>query len=282
MGIIGHAVGDTPWAAWSLDSPAIVLTLLGALLFAQGFLRLRARRAALAPWSRAGLFGAGLALSCLAIVSPIDHVGEEYLQWAHMLQHVLIADVGPALMLLAVRGPLALFVIPRAVLGPLARFKPLQTALRTLLRPAVSVTLWVAALVIWHVPALYESALTDRGAHAAMHFSFVAVGLLVWTQIVDPGAKARLTVSQRLGVVALVFWVGQILAYVIAFTPEPLFDPYVDQPTRLLGLSPLTDQKLAAVVMIVEQMAALGTAFWLLYRTKTRDAARVAEAPVWR
>ena len=35
------------------------------------------------------------------------------------------------------------------------------------------------------------------------------------------------------------------MAYVILFDFRPLFSTYVDQPVRLLGLSPLTDQKLA-------------------------------------
>ncbi len=278
MRLVGHAAGDTPWTAWSLDLPVIALSLLGLALFAHGFLRLRRRRAALAPWSRAGLFASGVALSALAIVSPLDHLGEEYLQSAHMLQHVVLADIGPALMLLAVRGPLSLFFLPKLVLRPLARLRRARAALDLLLHPTVSVALWVAVLVVWHVPRLYEAALHQPAAHAAMHVGFVTVGLLLWSQIVDPGARKRLSLSQRLGVVALVFWIGQILAYVIAFTPEPLFATYVDQPIRLLGLSPLTDQKLAAVVMIVEQMASLGIAFWLLYRARARINAPVMPA----
>ena len=39
---------------------------------------------------------------------------------------------------------------------------------------------------------------------------------------------------------------------------------------RLLGLSPLTDQKLAGVVMMVEQVATVGLAFVLLLRAAQR------------
>ena len=45
------------------------------------------------------------------------------------------------------------------------------------------------------------------------------------------------------------------MAYVMLFDFRPLFSTYVDQPVRLLGLSPLTDQRLAGVVMMVEQIA---------------------------
>ena len=60
------------------------------------------------------------------------------------------------------------------------------------------------------------------------------------------------------------------MAYVILFDFRPLFSTYVDQPVRLLGLSPLTDQKLAGVVMMVEQIATVGLAFVLLLRASPR------------
>jgi len=57
---------------------------------------------------------------------------------------------------------------------------------------------------------------------------------------------------------------------VIAFSFEPFFPTYVEQPVRLLGLSPLTDQKLAGVVMMVEQMLTVGTCFVLLLLASRR------------
>ena len=38
-----------------------------------------------------------------------------------MAQHVLIGDMAPALLVFAVRGPLLVFLLPAAVLAPLAR-----------------------------------------------------------------------------------------------------------------------------------------------------------------
>lgn len=121
------------------------------------------------------------------------------------------------------------------------------------------------------MPPLYELALRSEAAHVAEHLSFVAGGLLVWTQIVDPTGHRRLTLGERIGYVALVYWTGQVLAYAMAFSPSPLYDPYADQPERLLGLSALTDQKLAAVVMMAEQTITLGVAFALLFRADRRS-----------
>ncbi len=97
-------------------------------LFLQAFLRLRRRRPGHAPWTRALLFAAGLALLVLPLVSPLDEAGDERLLSAHMLQHVLIGDAAAVLLVLAVRGPLLFFLLPPALLRPLAGFRPLRVS----------------------------------------------------------------------------------------------------------------------------------------------------------
>ena len=267
------------WRAWSLQPLVIGGGLVAIAFFLHGWLRLHRRRAGLAPWTRIPLFVAGVVVSVLAIISPIDAIGEQYLQCVHMLQHVLIADLGIMLTVVAVRGPLTVFFLPRDLLVPLARVGWLRRLLRFLLRPGISYAVWVVVLVAWHVPRFYEAALHHRYWHDLMHLSFVVGGLLVWTQIVDPSRHHRLTLGERLGYTALVFWTGQIMAYVILFEFRPLFSTYVDQPVRLLGLSPLTDQKLAGVVMMVEQAVTVGLAFVVLLFAARRERAR-PEAPV--
>jgi cytochrome c oxidase assembly factor CtaG len=272
------------WRAWSFQPLVIGAGVVAVAFFLHGWLRLRRRRASLAPWTRIPLFVAGVLVTVLAIVSPIDAIGERYLQSVHMLQHVLIADLGIALTVVAVRGPLVVFLLPRDLLVPLARVDRLRRWLRFLLRPGVSYGVWVVALVSWHVPAFYEAALHHTAVHDLMHVSFVVGGLLVWTQIVDPARHRRLTLGERVGYTALVFCTGQILAYVILFDFRPLFSTYVDQPVRLLGVSPLTDQKLAGFVMMVEQVFTVGVAFVVLLlaarRERERPGVPVAHQPV--
>src|SRR5215212_8372307 len=123
--------------------PAVLIgAVVAAVLFAQAFVRLRRRRPYHASWSRVALFAAGLALLVLPLVSPLDHVGDEELLSAHMLQHVLIGDAAPALLVTAVRGPLLFFLLPPFLLRPLASFGPLRAVLSVLLRPLVSLGLW--------------------------------------------------------------------------------------------------------------------------------------------
>ncbi len=282
MSALAATPPDELWTAWSPDLLALSLAAVAVAFFLQGWRRLHRRRPDLAPWTRIPLFLAGVALVLLGLVSPLDAIAEEYLQSAHMLQHVLIADLGIALTLVAVRGPLALFFLPRDLLAPLARVRVLRRALAFLLRPAVAISLWVATLVAWHVPALYEAALDSPAIHRLEHLSFVVVGLLVWTLIIDPAHHLRLTVNERIGVAVLLFWIGQVLSYVFVFGFEPYYDVYAEQPERLLGLSPLADQRLAGVVMMVEQALTLGVALVLLFRSarRARPAARPRAEPV--
>ena len=92
------------------------------LLYAQGWVRLRRRdRADLADGWRAAAVAAGTAVIVLAVVSPLDELGEEYLLSAHMGQHLLIGDVGPLLLALGLAGPLSLFLLPRPAAAPRRR-----------------------------------------------------------------------------------------------------------------------------------------------------------------
>jgi cytochrome c oxidase assembly factor CtaG len=277
------AAADDLWRAWSFEPLVLAGALTAMAFFLHGWHRLRSRgRTDLAPWTRVPLFVGGVTVVVLAIVSPIDAIGEQYLQWMHMLQHVLIADLGIALTLLAVRGPLTVFFLPRGLLAPLAKTPWIRRTLAFLLRPGISFLVWVLVLVTWHIPPVYEAALTNGLVHDLEHITFVVAGLLVWTQLIDPARHGRMTLNERLGYAALVFWTGQILAYVIAFSFEPFFSTYEEQPVRLLGLSPLTDQKLAGVTMMVEQMLTVGTCFVLLLLASRRERAGEDAAPAER
>jgi alkylation response protein AidB-like acyl-CoA dehydrogenase len=80
----------------------IAAAALAAGLFLQAVVRLRRRgRADLASWDRVALFAPGLAVSVFALVGPLDRIADEKLLAAHMGQHVLIGDLGPALIALA-------------------------------------------------------------------------------------------------------------------------------------------------------------------------------------
>jgi cytochrome c oxidase assembly factor CtaG len=251
--------------AWEAPAAVIGLAALSLALFAHAFFRLRARGATEhAPWSRALVFAAAVGVAVLALVSPLDAAGDHYLLSAHMLQHVLIGDVAPALALVALRGPLVFFLVPAAVLRPLARMEWLRRALGLLVRPRVALGVWAAVIGGWHVPAAYDSVLTRPVLHDVEHATFVLAGVVVWAQLVDPARRRALTTGGRIAFALVVFAAGLALADVLIFAWGPLYGAYALQHEQLFGLSPVTDQRLAGTVMMVEQLATLGTCIAVL------------------
>ncbi len=162
--------------AWSWD-PSVVLgcaALLGGYLAA---LRLR-------PPRRAWAFAAGVVILLLALVSPLDPLGDTYLFSAHMFQHLLLELVVPPLLLLGIPADLAQAVVARP---SLRRIEDL------LGRPVVAWLIGVGMLYLWHVPALYNAALGNENIHAVQHLCFLITATIFWWPALTPLAARRLS-----------------------------------------------------------------------------------------
>ncbi len=257
--------------AWSAPPLVIVPAAVVLALFVQGFVRLRRRgRADRATFWSLALFASGLAVGVLALVSPLDEAGEEYLLSAHMAQHLLIGDVAPVLVVLALRGPLTFFLLPGRALRLVASLTPLRRLVSALLRPGVSFSLWALAMLAWHVPRFYDYVLTRPVVHDLEHASFVLVGTLVWIQLVDPARHERLTRGGRIAFALGLLLIGHPIIDGLLFS-GPAFDAYVRQDERLFGLAAATDQHLAGAVMLVEQTLTLGICVGVLLAPYLRE-----------
>jgi putative membrane protein len=272
--LVAHDVAASAIAgAWHVRPGAVVFAVVAAAVFGPAFARVRRREPALAPWTRAGLFACGLLVMVGPLVSPLNRAGERYLLSAHMLEHVLLADAGAALLVLSVRGPIA------AALLPWPAPAPLRFAAAILMRPPVTLAVWAAVVSVWHIPAIYDRALSHPALHDLEHLSFVLVGLLAWTQLIDPTGSGRLGIPGRLAFTVAMFFAGQVLSDALVFSFHAYYPAYAGRPGRLLGLSPLTDQRLAGIVMALEQLITLGTCFVLLLR-ELRRGPRIRREPV--
>lgn len=221
-------------------------------------LSLRRRgRVDLAPWSRAALaaLGAGIWLGALTV---LDEPADSWLSM-HMLQHVLIGDVVPLLLVLAVRGPLVVRVLPFRAVGRLTRL---------LVRPWVALAFWAAALGLWHVPALYDAALGNEWLHAFEHGTFFAAGLLVWSVLLDPAQRGLLPGWRRCGYALALLAASGALGNVLVLSYRPLYPAYDN----------LRDQDIAALVMMVEQALTFGGVALLAARRELRRPG-VGDAP---
>jgi putative membrane protein len=255
--------------AWPWRQPLVLAgAALALLLYLRAWTRLRRRgRGDRASIGRLALFGSGVALAVLALISPVDPIGEQYLLSVHMLQHVMLGDAAPALILLGLRGPLSLLIVPKPVLRRLARLSWLRRAASWLLRPAVALGLWALVYAGWHLPGAYDYALAHQAVHDLEHISFLIVGFLVWTLLIEPFPHPRNSLRTRILVALSLFALGTVLADTLIITPHTIYHPYAAQPDRLWGLSSLTDQRLAGAVMMFEQIASVGICLVFLVRS---------------
>ena len=244
-----------------LDYLSVALVWIALALHLQG-----ERRAAIitgrprgtsARW-RAASFYAGLATIVIALLGPIDSLAET-LFWVHMVQHVLLMTVAAPLIVLGAPWMSLWRPLPldwrRTVARSLVRspaLAPVRTAGRALGRPLGA---WIAFnlnLALWHIPAVYDLTLQNPGVHILEHTSFLLFAILLWAQVIEsPPLRARLSSSGGAYYMVGTLIVGSLLSAVLVFAPTPLYPLYAHLADRPGGISALTDQRLAGMVMLV-------------------------------
>jgi putative membrane protein len=209
-----------------------------------------------APVGRLVLWCTGVFLLFVALISPVDALGEE-LASMHMVQHLLIADLAPICLTLG---------LTKWILRPATRvIHRIERAAGPFGHPAFGVVAYVGAMWLWHVPALYNAALEHPMVHTLEHLSFGAAGLLYWWHLLSP-IRSRM----RLGGLGPVIYMAStkvlvgFLGVLLAFSPTLLYDFYDVDGTRW-GMTPLDDQHVAGLIMALEQSLVMGIALAYLF-----------------
>src|SRR6266550_7991920 len=156
--------------ATSIDgSDALELVPLApvALLYARRARTLATSGHAVPGWRQA-CFYSGCAVIGIALLG-LGGASQELL-YAHMIEHLLLGDIGALLIVLGLTGPL---------LTPILRIR-IFDRLRALSHPAVALPLWIIDLYLWHLPVLYQAALRHTGVHLLEHVMFLAAGINMW------------------------------------------------------------------------------------------------------
>jgi putative membrane protein len=193
----------------------------------------------------------GVAVTLGAAASPLDGRFS-----THMLQHLLLGDVGPLLVVLGLTGPL---------------LRPLR-AVRSLAHRLVALPVWAALLVCWHLTPLYDAALHHESLHALQHLSFFLAGTLLWAAILEPlPGPAWFTTAWKLPYVVAMWVVSLTLSQLFLWSGHSYYGRYT-----------LDDQRAGGGVMLVEgSFVMLGVIVWLLFRVfqESEERQRLLEAP---
>ena len=251
---------ETANYAWTLSPGPILLIALLSTLYYVRFTRVRREPRTRRPetW-RAFSFGAAMILLAVALVSPVDALGDQ-LFTMHMVQHVILLDIVPVLVMLS---------LTKALLRPVTRAtSELERRAGYLAHPATAVALYVVVMWAWHVPVLYDAANEHIGIHVVEHLCFTFVGFLYWWHLLSP-IRSRMStgpfgpVVYMLGTKLLVGMLG----IGITFAPDPLYSFYANQGARgmIWGFDPLGDQAVAGAVMAIEQSVIMGIALAYLF-----------------
>ncbi|HZO61187.1 MAG TPA: cytochrome c oxidase assembly protein [Solirubrobacterales bacterium] len=260
-----------------MDLTALYLLVLPAALYVRA-VRVLGRRGYRVPrWQQVSWF-AGLTLMGVALLSPLDSLGETDLLSAHMAQHLLIADLSAPLLVIGLRSPVYAFILPRALFAELARSHRLRAIFRTLKQPWVSAPVWIAVLYGWHLAPAYEAALRSPVLHALQHQTFIAASILLWVSVLEP---ARRRVPGELWKIPHIVgsrFAGMFLGMAFVVVQRPIYEGFYGTRALEHGLTPTEDQQIAGGLMLaVDFLVMIGALLFFFFRAAD-DAERKQEA----
>jgi putative membrane protein len=203
-------------------------------------------------------FYAGLAVLLISVCSPIDYWSYDYF-FVHMIQHLLLMFAAPTLIVAGAPWQPLLEALPGRLGRDVTRGGPASGWSRLLravggfvLRPWISVALFNAAMVVWHLPGPLDLAESNRTVHLwLMDASFLVAGVLFWLQFIpSPPFRRRMPlVSQAAALlVTNAIMIGLAMALSI-FVSGSVYSVYDHVPG--VTLPPFADQQIGAAILWV-------------------------------
>lgn len=237
--------------AWR--ATAVLCLATAALVYTTGWRRYHAKLPERYATFQLMAFSSALACLWIAIASPLDAAADRLLS-AHMVQHMLLLTVAPALLLLG--DPLLPLlrglpdVLRRAVAAPL-RWGAVRTPLHVLTHPLAALLLSSTVFWSWHSPSLYQLAVREPAVHVVEHVSFLIAGVLFWYPVVQPWpSRPRWPRGAMIPYLLIGDLQNTVLAAVLTFSDRVLYPLYA-LPNGATPAGALDDQVLAGVIMWV-------------------------------
>lgn len=254
-------------------NPVIALLIGTAVVLYVRAVRTLHRRGRSVPRAQQAAWYCGIAIETVALLSPLDRLAEDLFS-AHMIEHLLLADIGVPFLLFGLRSPVLFFFLPRSVLVPLARMHWLRALLRKLSNPLVAVPIYVIVLYGWHMSFAFESALRNEGLHALQHQSFLIIGALVWWSAIEPHRVVMNGALWKIGHITGTRLLGMSLGMAFVAMRTPAYASYYGSRAEAHGLTPLADQQLGGAIMVsVDILIVIFALCYFFWRAATADNA---------
>jgi putative membrane protein len=247
------------------------IAILGALyLWGVGPLRRRCGWAERTPKGKIALFLGGLLVLFLSLNGPIHDLSDTYLFSAHMVQHLLLAQAVP---------PLLLAGTPAWLLRPLIRRPAIRRVARAVTTAPAGFLLYSLVFTLWHLPVFYNLMMAHHNVHIVMHLMVLVSATCMWWPVM--GMLDGLPRPSPPNQILYLFLLGipmMIAAAMITLADHVLYPWYTAAPS-VWGLSHKDDQVLGGLIMWVPG----GVAYWIAmtvvwFRWERRE--RVEDAPL--
>ena len=229
-------------AAWNWEPSVLIglFAICSAYFASIGPLRHRFQNSTPPSPRQITFFLTGAACIFVALVSPIDFIGDHYLFSFHMTQHLLLTLIMPPILLLG---------IPGWMLDPYLRYRFIYSFARYLTSAIPALLLFNFLFGFYHLPALYDLTLRNEIVHLIVHLLLMLTAIITWMPICSPTNELpRLPHSAQILYLFVAAIPPTILGAIITFSESVLYPTYLAAP-RLFGFSALEDQQYAGLVM---------------------------------
>ena len=260
-GSVAQAHSDlTPMLThWTFNPTLLSVFLVSAIAYARGqrILQLRLGAKPRRQLLQLCCFSAAWLCLALSLVSPLDFASD-YSFAAHMTQHELLMMIAAPLLCWARPLEVYLWALPqrqrdRVILR--LRQPLVQRTLHVALAPAIAVGSHALVRWTWHIPFLFEAALTNEWIHGFQHFTFFASAVWFWWAVMQ-GRYGKLGYGVSVVFVLATALHTGALGALITLARRPWYALYVPR-SAAWHIDSIIDQQLAGLIMWI----AAGTIF---------------------
>jgi putative membrane protein len=243
---------DRALEQWRFPWWTAVLLILMAGLYLRGFVRMHRQMPTRFTLPRMGFYLSGIVALAVALGSPLEALDDRLLT-THMLQHLLLLMVAPPLLLLGAPQIPMIRALPPAIakrtVGVIAKSRACRRCLSFVTHPASAFVLFSVAMLGWHLPGPFDSALHSDYRHAAEHACFIVGGTLFWYPIVRPWpAIERWSRLAFVPYLLIADAENTMLAAILVFSGRVLYPSYANLPP-FSQIPAITDQIVAGAIM---------------------------------
>ncbi|MDO8392165.1 MAG: cytochrome c oxidase assembly protein [Actinomycetota bacterium] len=173
---------------------------------------------------------------------PIHQIGEDYLYFMHMVQHMMLSYFLPPLVLLATPEWLM-----RVLVGQGRTYRVVAFCAK----PVVAAVLFNGVVMLLHVPGVVNTATVNGPLHYLLHVLVVVTALLMWAPVVGPFPELQMKPPGKMIYLFLLGVVPTVPSMWLSMAEKPVYSHYGRQPVRVWAISAIDDQQIAGVIMKV-------------------------------